>query len=185
MTAFHPISAFLDSTCFSLLYPIFHNPNPGHMETPLPLPHQSHLSYRNAQSKYQVPQLQPKRPIRINNMGIASQTNLLWAAFAQLPHYSMSPEHLGAALVKELKPHTLTADDDFIDTMFSPSHCPLTVPDTIALAALSKPIGQKPALWDQANYILKMLEYKKKDLAEWLNQMGEYLEQLIGHKPLH
>lgn len=149
-----------------------------------------------------MPHLEPKRSIRINNMGASGQTNLLWAAFgvptsktvstsfisrmysAQLPHHSITPELLGVALEKELAPTLVPADDDFIDLMFPHSRSPITEPDNDVVLSLSQTIGQRPALWDDKSHVLTLPAFTEKGIAAWLNHIGEYLEQLVGHKPL-
>jgi hypothetical protein len=207
-------SAFLDSSCFSLLYPLY-NMN---RQQPYPTPIQQR---RGPPSKRVAPhRIGPtgQREILSNAVGIvppnlkafatasqalaqnettvkpgqASREELLDSSFisrmysGQIPNQSFPANRLVTALGRELQSNTIEADDYFINHLFPASLLPSGMGDQAMLEELSKPHEGKPSIWNEKEECFRVTPsaLNEKHLAAWLNSIGTTLGKAFNYEPL-
>lgn len=203
-------SAFLDSSCFSILYPLYHNPefmNPQQpYSAPIPQPQAMRAaSYRIGPTGQReilsnavgIPRLLPvafARPDQGVKRGSAGQSNReapsIDSSFisriysAQIPNQSFPANLLVGALEKELK--IIDADDYFVSHLFPPNLWPLGMCDETVIAELSKPHNGERKVWDAKleRFLDKPSAFTEGELAEWLNRIGTTLGKAFRHEPL-
>ena len=99
----------------------------------------------------------------------------------------MPVNHLAAALEKELKHHTIQADDYFINHLFPTDLLPSCMSDQTIISELSKLHDRQPSVWNQARscFCSGISLLKEEQLADWLNNIGTTLGKAFNHEPLH
>lgn len=200
-------SAFLDSSCFSILYPVYHNPD-------FMIPQQSAQAYppriqqHNAPSPFYRVGPTVQRDILSNAIGIPLTPRLpvsfptvapvpvvkdreepsINSSFisriysAQIPNQSFPADRLPKALERELK--VLQADDYFVNSLFPESLLPSGMNDEKIIAALSKSTGDMPPIWDEKELRFLVAPLAESNLTDWLNSIGNALELAFGHQLL-
>ena len=103
---------------------------------------------------------------------------------AQIPSQSFPANRLVDALEKELKRHTINADDYFIDHLFPVGLLPAGMSDEAVLAELSKQHDEKPSIWINELRRFRNMPLKEEALADWLNSIGNTLGNAFGRDPL-
>jgi hypothetical protein len=201
-------SAFLDSSCFSVLYPLYHNPD----------------IMINQQSTYPTPQHHAPRPTSVapHRIGPTLQREILSKAVgvpnaltaalvaaarggttgqarkapsikssfisriysAQIPNQSFPAKHLVNALGRELKEHIIKGDDYFVDQLFPTESLPLGVNDQEMITELSKPHDGKPSIWNKEKHRFRDTPLKEGELADWLNTIGTILGKAFKREAL-
>ncbi|KAF8808614.1 hypothetical protein BYT27DRAFT_7286074 [Phlegmacium glaucopus] len=172
------MSALLDPLYFSILYPLYHNPDIMiHQQLPYPSPPSRAALAQAAQDELAI---KHGSPLPSNSLFISQMYS------AQIPNQSFPADQLVCALQKELGPETFEADDYFINYLFPLERSPFGVLDQVILKMLSEPHNRKPAMWNEAEHCFHDMPstFRENDLAAWLNNIGTIMGQVFSHEIL-
>ncbi|KAF8800196.1 hypothetical protein BYT27DRAFT_7314312 [Phlegmacium glaucopus] len=198
--------ALLDSSCFSILYPLYHNPDVMiHQQLPYPSPVQQHHAPPlkcitpycvgpTGQREILLKAIGIPQPLRAalaqaaqgelaikHGSPLPSNSSFISRMYsAQIPNQSFPADWLVCALQKELGSKTLEADNYFINYLFPSEHSPFGVSDQVIH-------NGKPVMWNEAEHCFcdMLSTFRENDLAVWLNDIGTIMGQVFGREILH